>query len=491
MHAGGDEITSVRYPLTVPLALLLAILAVRNVTVVDANGARPGSTVLVSGSWITAAGTGLKIPAGATVIEGKGKYLIPGLWDMHVHVWENDPMAGLYLAAGVTGVRDMGSDLARTLALRNEINTGRVAGPLIYTSGPPVDGPESELKQAPVIKAATPDEARNAVDMIERGRGDFVKVMSTLSEDAYLALAQRARVVRMPFAGHLPEAVSAWSAVEARQKSIDHLFGMALSCSWDETRLRRERATAIANRDYAKLREIRQRTYATYGPGFASDLFRQMARLGVWQVPTLSLRKRLALLDIGRRADAAELRYVPQDIRKAWPDPQEELKRASEEQLRNFQEDYDFHAKLVAAMQRSGTGILAGTDTGDPWVVPGFALHDELEYLVEAGLTADQAIAAATVQPARYFGLDGSYGTVDEGKVASLVLLDADPLADIRNTRRIAAVVHRGRLLDRGCLDTLLAGKPAPCSFASLPVKATRSSVRRPGSSRKRGSRTR
>jgi hypothetical protein len=385
----------------------------------------------------------------------------------------------------------MGSELARTRALRTEIDAGRAAGPLIYTSGAPVDGPDSELQQAPVIKVSTPEEARRAVDTVERSMGDFVRVLSTISEDAYFALAQRARVVRMPLAGHLPEAVSAWDAVDARQKSIDHLFGMALSCSYDETRLRRERADAVAKKDYVKLTQVGERTYATYTASIANELFRRMARMGVWQVPTLTLRRRLALLDLDRLADAPELKYVPAAVRNRWRDPREDLKNASEEQLRNFRSDYEFHARLVSAMQRAGTGILAGTDTGDPWVVPGFALHDELEYLVDAGLSTAQAIAAATVLPARYFGVEDSYGTVDRGKIADLVLLNADPFSDIRNTRRIAAVVHRGALLDRGCLNSLLAGKQASCAFVSLPAKPAPPAVRHPVKSRKRGSRTR
>lgn len=474
-----------------PVALLLAVLAFRNITVVDVNGARASTTVVVNNGRIVSVDKDARLPAGATIVEGKGKFLIPGLWDMHVHLWEKDPMAGLYLAAGVTGIRDMGSNITRTRSLLTDINAGKCAGPLIYTSGSPVDGPDSGLTQAPVIKVSTPEDARQAVDTVERSTADFVKVLSTMSEDAYVALAQRARVVRMPFAGHLPEAVSAWAAVEARQKSIDHLFGMALSCSWDEARLRKDRAEAIAAKDYARLREIRKRTYATYTPALANQLFRQMARMGVWQVPTLSLRKRLALMDLDRLTEAPEIQYVPADIRKTWQDPREDLRKVSEEQLKNFQEDYAFHAKLVGDMVRAGVGILAGTDTGDPYVVPGFALHDELEYLVGAGFTSDQVIGWATIQAARYFGVEDSYGTIDKGKIADLVLLAADPLADIRNTRQIAAVVHRGKLLDRSCLDTLLTGKPAPCAFVSLPAKPAPSSAPRPASSRKRRSRTR
>jgi imidazolonepropionase-like amidohydrolase len=386
------------------------------------------------------------VPKGARVIDGKGKYLIPGLWDMHVHLWDRQPMLNLYLAAGVTGIRDMGSDPTRTLALRRDIEAGKIPGPRIVTSGPLVDGPGSGITQAPVIQAENANEGRAAADTIDDAGHDFIKVLSRLSVDAYQALAQRARVRRAIFAGHVPESVSVWEAVDARQKSQEHLFGMALACSYDETRLRRQRLEAIAKKDYEALRDIRDRTYATFSASQCRELFRKMARYGVWQTPTLTLRKRLSLMDLERLAAETQLRLVPNDVRSGWKDPREDLKRATPEQLKNFTEDYEFHRNLTVMMQRAGVGLLAGTDTGDSYVVPGFSLHDELEYLVEAGLTPLEALNTATINAARYLDREKTEGTVERGKRADLVLLDADPLADIRNTRKIALVIVNGRL---------------------------------------------
>jgi hypothetical protein len=438
-------------------------LLIRNVTVVDANGARPRSNVLIRGTKIFSVGT--RRPAATRTIDGTDKFLIPGLWDMHVHLWDQDPMLGLYVANGVLGVRDMGSDLARTRGLRSDIAAGRIAGPLIYTGALTVDGPGSENTRAPVITVLTPEDGRRAVDRVDESLADFVTVMSRVSADAYNAIAQRARVRRIPFAGPLPEAVEATTAIDARQRSIEHLFGIALACSPHETELRRLRAEAIANRDYSALREIRQRTYSTFSPAIAGELFRRMARYGVWQTPTLTLRRRLSFIDVEKTTAAPELRYVPATVRAEWKDPREEFRKATPEQIGHFREDYDFHSKLTSHMRGSGTGILAGTDTGDPYVVPGFALHDELALLVEAGLSPAEAVAAATLQPARYFGIESEFGTVDRGKTADLVLLDKDPLQDIRNTRRIAAVIQKGHLLERKCLDAVLAGSKSPCAL--------------------------
>lgn len=466
-------------------------LVIRNITAVDAGGSHGRWSVVIDGGKIIEAGPGVKVPSDARVINGSGKFLIPGLWDMHVHLWESDPMLGLYVASGVLGVRDMGSDLPRTRSLREAIASRRRIGPQIYTGGPPVDGPASEMKQTAVIKVATPEDGRRATDTVDESLADFVKVLSTVPEDAYLALAQRARVRRIPFAGHLPESVPLAEAIDARQRSVEHLFGVGMACSPDETRLRRERAAAIASKDYPALRRIREQTYATFSSGMCSELARRMARLGVWQTPTLTLRKRLALLDLDRLASVPELRWVPQPVRKQWTDPRTEAARATDEQRADFREDWEFHRKLVKSLASSGAPILAGTDTGDPWVVPGFSLHDELELLVEAGLSPADALATATLQPARYFDLEATQGTIARGKMANLVLLDANPLEDIRNTRRISTVILSGSVLDRPCLDGLLAGSESRCSFESSSPKPVPSSVKRRASSRRRGSRTR
>ena len=366
---------------------------------------------------------------------------------MHVHLWEKKPMFDLYLANGVIGVRDMGSDLARTRGWRADIEAGRVKGPHIYTSGSPIDGPSRDSPKLPVIHVRNAEEGRRAVDAIDTQRADFIKVLSTPSADAYFALAQRARVIRAVFAGHVPESVTVAQAVDARQKSMEHLFGMNFACSGEEPQLREQRAEAIANKDYATLANLRQRAIESFDETRCTELLRKMARFDVWQTPTLSMLQRLALIGLDELATDKHLAQVSADVQSTWEDPRDDLRKANADQLARFKRNYEFQEKLVGLMQRSRVGILAGTDTGDPYVLPGYSLHDELALLTHAGLTPAQAIRTATLNPAKYFNIERVAGTIAPGKRADLVLLNENPIEDIRNTRKIAAVYKGGRLV--------------------------------------------
>lgn len=432
-------------------------LTIRNVTVIDANGVRPHQTVAITGRRITTVATS----SSRAGIDGTGKYLIPALWDMHVHLWESDPMLNLYIAAGVLGVRDMGSHIDRTRRLRDDVAAGKILGPRIYTSGPALDGTASGNSKLPVLACPDPESARQSVDKVERSSADFVKILSGLSAEEYRSIAQRARVIRIPFAGHIPDSVTALEAVEARQLSVEQMFGIPMACTPLETSLREERDKARAKGDRAALGKIEERVYSTFSPRIANDLFHRMAQFNVWQTPTLTLWQRILLRDTERLKGTPEVRYVPEAVRKDWASAKSDDPPASPEK-------YEFFAKLANLIVHSGAGVLAGTDTGDPWVVPGFGLHDELKAMVAAGFTPLEALTTATLGPARYFQLEPSTGTIAKNKTADLVLLDADPIADIRNTRRIHAVIVNGRLLTRACLDALLAGKSGQCPAAAV-----------------------
>jgi hypothetical protein len=441
----------------VSAAALAQTTAIRNGTVIDVlTGGSRRATVVVTGAKIISVGAA-RIPKRAKVIDASGKFIIPGLWDMHVHLWESDPMFDLYTAHGITGIRDMGSDYIRTRRWGKAALSG--TGPYVFTSGSPVDGPASESAKFTLFRVSSPEDGRRAADTLDNQGVDFLNLLSTVPRNAYFALAQRARVRRAIFAGHVPESVSVAEAIDARQRSVEHLFGIAIACSTQEKEVRRERAAAIARRDNAALRELRERTYATYSESKAMDLFRRMARFDVSQVPTLTLRQRLALIGAEERVAYPRGKSVPKAIREAWTDPRAQLKDISPETLQRLREDYEFHQRLVGLMSRMGVNLLAGTDTGDPYVIPGAALHDELALLVDAGLTPLEAIRTATSNVARYFNLEASFGTIDRGKSADLVILNANPLDDIRNTQRIWAVMVRGKLMDRKRLDAKLAFK--------------------------------
>jgi hypothetical protein len=420
---------------------------------VETGSIRKGQSVVVARGYITSVGIAKKPKVS---IDGTGKYLIPGLWDMHVHLWEQQSLFGMYVANGVLGVRDMGSNFARTKEWRASVESGRRIGPRIYTSGPPVDGPGKDGLKMSVVRAGSPEAARRAVDAIDSQGVDFVNVLSSLSRDSYYALAQRARVIRAVFAGHVPESVTVSQALDARQKSMEHLFGIALACSSEEAALREARLLAIDAQDQAALAHIRQRAFDTFSEPKAVELFRRLARFDVWQTPTLTLHRRLSLMGIEELAGNPLAQRIPANIRSTWQDPRSALKTASAEQIDRLKAEYEFHQRLVVTMQRHGVGLLAGTDTGDAYVLPGYSLHDELELFVQAGLTPAQALRTATINPARYFGIEARAGSIAPGKRADLVLLEANPLDDIRNTRKISSVVVRGRLLDRKELNRVL-----------------------------------
>lgn len=426
------------FRLCISLLLLLqsahgAVVVIRDVTVINpGEPPLPHQTVILGGDRIDRTGPAASTPAppGARVVDGRGKYLIPGLWDMHVHLWHPANPLSAYLAHGVTGIRDMGSDLSRV----NKWRTAPQPLPHIITSGPPVAGKDSGDEKLPVIVVRTPEEARAAVDRIEESGADFVKVLSDVPREAYIALAERARQLEIDFAGHLPTAISPWEAVEARQNSIEHMFGLT-------------RAFAV-DADHP---------IQSFSPERAREFFERSARFGTWHVPTLTLWRRMASEDVVTRVRDPRLNEVPASIRKSWPRPEEEIAAADSSDARELRAQLRLIQGMIPILRDSGAGILAGTDTGDPYTIPGVTLQEELAMLVDAGLTPAEALAAATSNPAKFLGWDDKSGAVREGFLADLVLLDADPLADIRNVAKVAGVAVQGRYLNRAALARMLA----------------------------------
>jgi imidazolonepropionase-like amidohydrolase len=400
------------------LALPLAAgTAIQDVTVIDvASGtARPHMTVVVDEGKISRVGAAASIalPAGTQIVSGKDKFLIPGLWDMHVHLYYKQYLP-LFVAFGVTGVQDMGSDFSKVSQWRDEIEKGSAIGPHILTSGPPVDGDASDDPKLPVLVARTADQARVAFDQLYKMDVDFIKVLSGLPRDAYFALAEQARHWDLRMVGHIPSNVTAQEAVEARQKSLEHMFGITKSVSSEEE---------------------------------AMKFFGRCTLTGTRVSPTLVLWLRMSHIDDTKLMSDPRLQMIPASIRDSWPD-------VSDEPSLKVQVWKIY--RLVALAKRAKTEILAGTDTGDPYVAPGAALHDELEQLVEAGLTPREALEAATLAPARFFEAEKQMGSVEKGKLADMVLLNGNPLEDIRNVGKVEAVFTHGRYYARKDLDRML-----------------------------------
>lgn len=411
-------------------------VVIDNVTIVDvSNGSlRPRQRITVEGKRIariesaTAASTQ---SSGVQTLDGTGMFVIPGLWDMHVHAYftndtarfhsTSDVMLPLFIVNGVTGVRDLGSNLDAILAARDSIASGSLIGPRMLVSGPMLDGPTT--RYAAAIKVATPDDARAAVRMLQ-GRGvDMIKIQSLISKDAYLAAADEATKIGIPFEGHVPNAVTGMEAVNAHQRSFEHMIGVS------DTN---------------------------------SELIAALAKNHVWQCPTV-------INSVGTAADFLSDPGLPFWLKQnveSWRRTALTRVPATDSAARAGEARANRRLALVKKLFDANIPLLAGTDAPAGYdLVPGASLHRELGLFVRAGLTPLQSLQTATLNPARFFGKSAEWGEVAPGKVADLVVLGRNPLADIANTRAVVAVVANGRYYSPRALDSLrlrimeLAGK--------------------------------
>ena len=449
-------------------------LAITHVTVIDGSGGAPllDCTVIISGPRIASVGraTATAIPDETQVVDGSGKFLIPGLADMHVHLTGAGEPSGsrrfilpLLVANGITTVRDMGGNIEFLKALREEINSGKRAGPQIVFTGPYLDGNPPSFQPSMVVENAA--EAALAVDKLQGGGVDFIKVQSRLQREAYFAIATESKNLGIPFVGHVPDSITAAEASDAGQASIEHLTGVLLGLSGKEEELRREKLKTPPPGESAEQARKRNRLWLrtlldSTSQARTATLIAKFVKNRTWQVPTFPTLVHVGFVtpqtDLG---EDSRLRYVPRNVQAIW-------RQGRKEQLEGYTaEDFALRdeivrrsVEIVGKMNAAGVPILAGTDIAAPNVFPGFSLHEDLEYMVKAGMTPMQALQAATTRPAEFLGRSAEQGSVQPGRRADLVLLDADPLADIRNAQRIRAVIVNGTLLNRVELDRMLAG---------------------------------
>ncbi|WP_329054748.1 amidohydrolase family protein [Amycolatopsis sp. NBC_01488] len=446
----------------------LAVVVVRGATLVDGTGGpdRPDSAVVLVGDRIAWTGPAGALPplAGAQVVDGRGRYLIPGLWDMHTHGLDYEEIfPPLFLANGVTGIREMWG-YAENRATRAKIARGELLGPRVVMGSSILDGPVS-LLTPPVTKVATPAEGRAAVRAAADLGDDFVKVYFYLPAEVFVAIADECRALGLPFGGHWPYRVGQVDAARAGLRSFEHLFGLPIATS-----SRRDELLAVlaatpfdpaAPRDFFNLaRELDRQATQAYDPATAAGHFAALARHGTWLSPTLAVN-RVISSPAAAFAHDVRLKYVPQDLRDYWADRITLFAPTTPQQIAQQHAYFEALQRLVVAASEAGVGLIGGTDCENPYVYPGFSLHDELELLVQAGLSPRRALRMVTRDAAAYLGREATAGTVTPGKVADLVLLDANPVADIRAVRRVHTVVTAGRVLDRAALDGLLAGVEA------------------------------
>jgi hypothetical protein len=436
-----------------------------HVTVIDVRtgNEQPESTIRFQQDRIREISSGShKLPPIAKEVDGRGAFVIPGLWDMHAHALIEDPPKTYFrmiIANGVTGFRDMGGPYSgkRVAELRQQIADGKLLAPRFIAAGPIVDGPKPTWPFS--IAVTTTDDARAAVDKVVSDGFDFVKVYDDIPRDAYFALAAEAKQKKFAFAGHLPMAVTPLEASNAGQKSLEHLNLIAAGCSPRETELLARLAKADAEHNRAEENALWELMISTYDETKAAQLFAAFVRNQTWQVPTL-----VVLHQFSRYRDSAlqndpRMKYVTPEWKKMW-DPASDFrfKDYTENDWQYLKKVVDFRSsKLTREMHSAHVAFLAGTDIPNPYTFAGFSLHDEIDLLVKAGFSNLEALQTATLNPAIFLDRQGDLGTVESGKFADLVLLGADPLKEISNTRNIQAVVVSGRYLDRAALDKLLA----------------------------------
>jgi len=439
-------------------------LEITGVTVIDTTGApaRPDQTVAVEGDRISQVGDAKKVhaPKGAQVVNARGLYVIPGLWDMHVHVWETERTFPLFIANGVLGVRNMSGHLDDLKRWRSQVISGELLGPRLVISGPLVAGLNPAHPDYSVV-VHDPAEGRATVDSLKQSGVDFITVFDNLTPEEYYAVAEESKKVGLPLAGNLPRGVWASDASTAGQLSIEHLLG-----SLEESSRNFDRIVHLNDSPPASPAEKAARALALlklevdgFDPERLKILGELFAKDGTWQVPTHVARKIVPFLNDDAVAKNPVVAYIGAKDRKEWNELRDRLLKDNPPEFLPLRKAaYQEELAITREYHRDGVSMLGGTDAGGtPFVIPGFDLHNELAALVAAGFTPLEALQSVTLDAAQFLGRADDFGAVANGKAADLVLLDANPLDDIHNTQKIRAVIVQGKYLDRAALDALLA----------------------------------
>jgi hypothetical protein len=416
-------------------------LLIRDVTLIDGTGspAQPHMDVLISGERITAiepTSPKRRTPGHPTVLDGRGKFLIPGLWDTHVHLVDVGELAvPLYPANGITSVRDMGGNVAPLMALRKKVESGQVLGPRMKICGPMLEG---KWEQKPGGRTdhwavATAEDAQKTIDLLASQGVDCIKVRSYASPESYEALIAAARRHGLPLGGHPPYGIDPLKGAAMGQSSFEHAF---YPYPWDK----------LSPDEKAGLAKVFRESQVALVPTVVA-----------WESFLIPLKELDAgVADVAAKSDP-RLRQVSPSLRTNWIDSAKDIRQMKGDEkngLGGWIRAIDENNRATRYLHDQGVTIMAGTDTGVAMVFPASALHQELKYLVsKVGLTPLEALQAATMVPAKYFKMEKELGTIEAGKTADLVLLAADPLQDISNTQLIDGVVLRGHWLSKNKIE--------------------------------------
>ncbi len=409
------------------------------------------------------------------VVEAGGKFVIPGLWDMHVHFRDAGRDLKMDVANGALGIRNMGGAPKDVFPLRDAIAAGKQLGPKIVACGLIVDGPDSWSNPEFTVSVKTAEEARAAVESLKKQGSDCVKVYDGLSRDSYYAVIDEAKKLGLPVVGHLPSAISVREASMAGQRSLEHGIALAGGSPAEKEYIERrldqsafQEALRTKNFSLVPAKIARDETFMldSFDQKRADATYALLAKNGTFLTPTLVTQRALTFADDLDREPDSRMQYVSAEELKWWkPENGMLTKYRTPDYIQMRKREY---AKLLEEVRRAqtlGVRILAGTDITIPFTYPGFSLHDELVLLAKAGLTPMQALETATTNPALILGLSNLWGRIDAGFSANFILLDADPLADIANTKKIEGVVVNGTWLDRSQLDRMLRDAKLPVAM--------------------------
>ncbi len=433
-----------------------ASLAITDVTVIDAvSGARPQQTVLIAeGRIVKVQDSRRPLPPVAQRIDGQGRFLIPGLWDFHVHLsydprWR-EAMPAMFLDYGVTSVRDTGGQVEQLQPIVEGLRSGEMAGPHVYFSGPLLDGGQVVYgggeRPSLGVPVATPAQAHRIVNQLHAADVDFIKIYEMVSPEVFEALVAAAQALGLPIDSHVPLSMRA-RAVANKIDGIQHRRNIELDCTSQAPELLAERLRLLENPAGLAAFELRSSIHGKQSKAAISSYSKTHcqktidALANTLQVPTLRLMAYTLSPPYLSAGWAGALSVVPAELQADW-------RAYSTERLAN-PPDWDTTAAkwslfLTGEMVRSGVPFAAGTDTPIAYAVPGYSLHRELELLVRAGMTPIGALAAATIRPASFFSLEQEHGQIRAGFHADLVLLSADPLQAINNTQQIEHVIAKG-----------------------------------------------
>lgn len=393
-------------------------------------------------------------------VDAKDNYVIPGLWDMHVHfgggdtlITENKNLLPLYIANGVTTVRDCAADISpEVLKWKKEIHAGALLGPSIFTAGPKLEGKNSIWPGD--LEIENEQELEQALDSLDRLQVDFVKITdNALEPGLFLKSIQEATKRGYRTSGHIPFELTIDEASRAGQRTVEHMGYMLKAGSSKEEEIITSYRAGEIDRATAQM-QLDQ----SFDRAVAVAKYRQLGQNGTAVVPTLIGSSITSFLDQDDHLSDEELAYLGPGLIKTYDWRIDRANRASPEEIEARHERYRKMVGLLPLILESGMDIIAGTDAGflNSFIYPGFALHEELQIFVDGGLTPLQALQASVVNGPKYFGLSDRYGSVEEGKVADLLILDHNPILDIGATREIHSLVKGNKLFSRAQLDHIL-----------------------------------